>query len=924
MPTTAMAMAFALTSPSYSFHFEYANHNTKSMTMNSFDTVANVMHQTNNATMVALRATTQKPKEKLQGNNGGPRITVSSEDLLTLSRDGRLKEAVATLHVLDKVGITVDSNTYASLFQACSNMKALVEGKEVHAHMLQSGIRQNAFLGANLVSMYVKCGSLVDARQVFDQIPQPNLISWTAIIGGYVRQGLYEEALKLYCDMQKVGVLPDKFVFPSLLNACAGLGAIQLGMRVHGCVIVNGFVSDVFVGSALVDMYAKCCSMEYALQVFDKLSRRDVVSWNAMIAGYAQNGQCDEAFELLRQMQLSGAKPNGISWNSIIAGYAQNGQVDEALKLFYQMEEAGVNKDVITWNAMIAGCAKNGFGDKALDLFRRMQLAGVNADVITWNSLISGYVYNGQYGDALKVFRQMQVSVVKLNSITIISSLQACAHMADLKLGQEIHTHIIRIGFESNVFVWNALIDMYTKCGRTENARKVFDKISQRDVISWNAMIAGYAQNGHGDDALKLFHDMQLNNVKPNVITWNAMIAGYAQNGNSEEALKLLHQMQLTGTKPNSVTIASVLPACARVATLRKGKEIHDYVIRKEYEFDIFVGNALIDMYARCGSLEDARQVFDKMYRRDVVSWTAMIVGYAMHGQGENALTLFYQMQQAGILPNQLTFTGVLSACSRAGLVSEGWKLFDCMSSVYQVLPNVEHYACMVDLLGRAGRLDEAWDFINQMPLEPNATVWGALLGACRIHHNVELGVCVAGHLFETDSQNAGSYVLLSNILAVAGRWNDVVKVRKRMKEMGLKKVPGCSWIEVNNRVHAFLAGDRLHPQTEKIYAILESLAGPMEAAGYVPDTNFVLHDVEEEEKELILCGHSEKLAIAFGIMNTCPGKPIRIIKNLRMCDDCHVVSKLISKIVGREIIVRDANRFHHFNDGLCSCQDYW
>jgi pentatricopeptide repeat protein len=301
-----------------------------------------------------------------------------------------------------------------------------------------------------------------------------------------------------------------------------------------------------------------------------------------------------------------------------------------------------------------------------------------------------------------------------------------------------------------------------------------------------------------------------------------------------------------------------------------------------------------------------------------------MITGYGMHGHGEEALALFHKMQKIGIKPDHVTFTCVLNACSHAGLVDEGRQYFNSMSQAFCVTPRVEHYACMVDLLGRAGCLDEAQTFIERMPLEPNAGVWGALLGACRIHGNIELGERVAKCLFNLEPENDGNYILLSNIYASSGRWDDVAKVRAKMKEKQVKRTPGRSLVEVKGRIHAFCVGDRSHPQSDQIYATLEILAGQMKEAGYIPNTNFTLHNVEEEVKENLLSSHSEKLAIAFGLINTSPGTPIQITKNLRVCDDCHTATKFICKIVSREIIMRDANRFHHFKDGLCSCGDYW
>jgi len=510
-------------------------------------------------------------------------------------------------------------------------------------------------------------------------------------------------------------------------------------------------------------------------------------------------------------------------------------------------------------------------------------------DVVSWNAMIAGYVQNGQGGESLKLFSQMQLAGMKADSVTVSSILPACANLADLEQGKKIHDYITSSGFESDVFVGSALVDMYAKCRSIENARHVFDKMSRRDVVTWNSMIAGYAQNGLGN-----------------------------------EALMLMYKMQLSGMKPNSVTVMSVLSVCTNLAALQQGKEIHGLIIRDGLESDVIVGSALVVMYAKCGNIIIARQVFDRIPQRDVALWNAIISGYAMHGRGEETLKLFYEMQQARIAPDGITLTSVLSACSHAGLVNEGWQYFRSMSRDYGIMPTVEHYACMVDLLGRSGCLSEAQHFINKMPLEPDACVLGALLGACRVHGNIELAECVAERLFVLEPQNAGNYVLLSNIYATAGRGDDVAKIRKMMRDRGLIKNPGCSWIEVDNKVHAFYVGDKSHPQAEVIYAMLESLAGQMKDAGYAPNMNFVLQDVEEEDKGLVLYGHSEKLAIIFGLINTCPGTSIRVINNLRMCGDCHHTTKFISRFVRREIFVRDTNRFHHFRDGICSCGDYW
>eukprot|EP01018_Ginkgo_biloba_P011239 Gb_08863 [translate_table: standard] len=778
-----------------------------------------------------------------------------------------------------------NTNVYASFLQACINNRSLVQGKLLHAHLLITGLNLNVFLETKLANMYAICGSMVEARLIFDKTSERNGFLYNMMIRGYAGNGPFDEALTLYYQMQQAGIQPDNFTFPFVLKACASLSALQEGKEIHYHIVRSGFESDVFVGNALIGMYSKCGSIGMARQLFEKMPKRNVVSWNVVIAGYCQNGLPSEALTLFHQMQVADVKPDSVTILSVLQACAHLEDLQQGKDIHDYIMKNKFELDVSVGNSLVAMYAKCGSIEIARHVFDKMS----KRDVVSWNAMIAGYAQNGYADEALAVFQQMQIQNMKPNQVTIVSVLPACADLAVLQQGKHIHDYIIKNRLESDVSVGNSLIAMYAKCRSLEDACQLFNRMSKRNVVSWNAMITGYVQNGHASEALSLFHSMQLSDIKP-----------------------------------NSVTMVSVIPAYARLAALQQGKWLHAYIIRAGFESDVIVGTALIDMYSKCGSIKIARQLFDKMFKRNVVSWTAMIAGYAMHGLAENALALFRQMQLQGMKPDHITFTHVLCACTHAGLVNEGWHYFNCMSQDYCITPRVDHYACMVDLLGRAGCLDEAEDFIKKMPLEPNAGVWGAMLGACRIHCNIELGERAAERLFEVEPENPGNYVLLSNIYAAAGRWDDAAKVRTMMKGRGLKKAPGCSLIELNNKVHSFLVGDRLHPQSEKIYEMLENLTRQMKDAGYVPDMNFVLHDVEEEVKEHMLNSHSEKLAIAFGLINTSPGTPIQITKNLRVCGDCHSATKFISKIVRREIIVRDSNRFHHFSDGLCSCRDYW
>eukprot|EP01018_Ginkgo_biloba_P039548 Gb_03572 [translate_table: standard] len=867
---------------------------------------------------------------------------------------------------------------YDLLLQSCGSIKSLAEGNQFHAHVIVNGFEQNVFLVNKLVSTYAICGSLVDARLVFDKIPKRNVLLWNAIISGYVKNGICEEALKLYDQMLREGVQPDKFTFPSVLKACADVSALRQGKEIHDYIIKSGYESDVFVVNGVVNLYAKCGSVDIARHVFDKMSLRNAVSWNAMISGYTQNGYGEEALNLFRKMQMQEVKPDIVtitivlpalgqlaavqlgkeihayvlrtgfeagtvmlnalidmyakcrntenaqrvfdkmplrdvgSWNAMLACYAQNGDSNEAMKLFYRMEQEGIQPDSVTIVSVLSACAhlaalQTGKTIHAIILRSRLDshVLVLNAltdmyakcgnveiaclvfnkcssrDLVSWNTMISGYAQNGLGEEALNLFREMQLEDVKPDIVTIASLLPALAQLAVLQLGKEIHNYVIRTLFDRGILILNALIDMYSKCGSLENAKRVFDKMTQREVGSWNTLIACYVRNGHWKEALNLFHRMEQAGIQPDsitivtvlpacaylaslqvgkkihgcivrsgleshvsvcnalidmygkcrsidiarqvfdnmspqdVVSWNVIIAGYFHNGHWDEALNLFRQMKYAGSVPDSVSMATILPICSRLGALNHGKEIHNYIIRSGFEPDVCMDNALIDMYAKCGSLKSACLVFGKMSKRDLLSWSAMIAGYGMHGHGEEALALFCQMEQVGVKPDHITFIAVLSACSHAGLVDEGWLYFNRMRRLYHIIPRLDHYTCIVDLLGRAGQLEEAYNVIRTMPLEPDAGVLGALLSACRVHSNVEIGEQVAEQLFELEPANIGYYILLSSIYAVGGRWDGVAKIRTRMKERGLKKCPGCSWIEVKTKFYAFFAGDTSHPQSE-------------------------------------------------------------------------------------------------------------
>ncbi|KAB1999418.1 hypothetical protein ES319_D12G161000v1 [Gossypium barbadense] len=505
--------------------------------------------------------------------------------------------------------------------------------------------------------------------------------------------------------------------------------------------------------------------------------------------------------------------------------------------------------------------------------------------------MISRFAQSDQSEKAVNLFCRMRQSFVVPNQYTFASALQACATLGDLDLGKQMHSLVLKVRLDADVFVSNALMDVYAKCGRIEDSLELFEKSLNRNDVSWNTMIVGYVNCGDAEKALSLFLEM------------------------------LENRAQAT-----EVTYSGVLCASAGLTALELGTQIHSLTFKTNYAENTVVHNALIDMYSKCGRIRHARLVFDMMNERDEVSWNTMISGYSMHGLGMEALKIFQMMQDRGHKPNTLTFVGVLSACSNSGLLDEGQAYFSSMLQEYGIEPCIEHYSCMVRLLGRSGHLHKALKLIEEIPFKPSVMVWRALLGACVIHKNVELGRMSAQRILEMEPEDDATHVLLSNMYATARRWDNVTAIRQSMKKKGMKKEPGLSWIENQGRVHYFSAGDTSHPDMKVINGILEWLNVRTRRAGFVPDCNAVLLDVDTKEKEHLLWVHSERLALAFALFRTSSGSQIRIIKNLRICVDCHAAMKLISKIVQRDIdiIIRDMNRFHDFHDGICSCGDYW
>lgn len=512
-------------------------------------------------------------------------------------------------------------------------------------------------------------------------------------------------------------------------------------------------------------------------------------------------------------------------------------------------------------------------------------------DTFLFNTMIRAYAQTSHSKNkALCLYNGMLHFGISPNKFTYPFVLKACAGVGDLNVGKSVHGSVVKYGFDDDVHVLNTMVHMYCCCdGGIECGRKVFEEMPKSDSVSWSAMIGGYARLGL-----------------------------------STEAVGLFRKMQIEGVRPDEITMVSVLSACADLGALELGKWVESYIEKEGIQKTVELCNAVIDMFAKCGDVDKALKLFRNMSEKTIVSWTSVIVGLAMHGRGLEAISLFEEMIGKGVTPDHVAFVGLLSACSHSGLVEKGKSFFSIMTQEYGIAPRIEHYGCMVDMLCRTGLVNEALEFVKKMPIEPNPIVMRTLISACRVHDELKLGESITKLLIENEPMHESNYVLLSNIYAKMFHWEKKTKTREAMDKKGMKKIPGSTMIELDNQIYEFVAGDKSHEQYKEIYEMMDEMGRKMKRAGYVPSTSEVLLDIDEEDKEDALNRHSEKLAIAFALLNSPPGTPIRIVKNLRVCSDCHSATKFISKIYNREIVVRDRNRFHHFKDGFCSCKDFW
>lgn len=738
-----------------------------------------------------------------------------------LAKSGRGGEAVALFLQMRVSGIEPNAYAFVAILTACMRLLDLGLGSQIHALSIKTGHVNCSYVANAVMGLYGKSNCFDFVIKVFDEMPERDIASWNTVISCVVKEGLYGEAFELFCDMlvgMQEGSRADYFTLSSLLTASAKSSSTMYGKGVHAYAVKTGYGSNLSVRNALIQFYAKCGCVGDVENLFNTMSVRDGFTWTEMVNAYMGFGRVASALEVFCRMP----EKNSIAYNSLLAGFCQNSDGSRALRFFCRMVEEGV----------------------------------------------------------------------ELTDFTLSSVLHACGLANHSRFSKQLHAFVFKIGFGTNDYIQAALLDMCTRCARMDDAEKIFHRLPSEERSS---------------------------------IMLTTMVCGYARHSALEKAISLINEEELH-IAIDAVALASILGVCGDLGFQTLGEQFHSRAIKNGSLSDIGVGNAIVSMYSKCGDMERAVKVFDSMSEHDIVSWNCLLSGHILNRQGKKALDAWKKMVKGGIKPDTITCALIISAYrhTELNLVEECLELFLSMKHIHNVEPNSDHYASLVGVFGFWGRLETAEKIIKKMPFEPKASVWKALLDSCRLHRNATIGRRAAMEILKLEPQNPSTYILKSNLYSASGRWHCSDLVRDEMKEKGLKKFPGRSWIIHENKVHSFFGRDKSHPETKDIYSALEVLFYECSRAGYKPDTSFVLHEVEEHQKANFLLNHSGKLAVAYGLLVTGRGKPVRVTKNIHVCGDCHMFFKYVSVVTKREIHVRDASGFHCFVNGECSCCDHW
>ncbi|XP_075643620.1 pentatricopeptide repeat-containing protein At2g27610-like [Castanea sativa] len=693
--------------------------------------------------------------------------------------------------------------SFAHLLRLFGDTQCVLKGRAVHGKIITSGFFLDAYTYNHLMSLYLKINRINDACKVFDTMPERNLVSWTALISWHSRMGMPEEALNCFRLMAKDGCDPNNYTYVGAISACASLGDARAGKEIHGRIYRHEQELNGKVSNCLVNMYGKCGLLKSARLVFDATLKPDLVSWTSILSSYCQCGENVEGLKIFMRSQEDGVEVNEFSCASVLGACASLENLKVGMQVHPLVIKCGLGFDNFVVTALINLYAKCGELDYAHQAFMEVDKPQLQA----WTALMGGCAQQGKAIEAIDLFHKFHSLGLKPSERTFSSVLGALADTVDVEVGTQLHSLIIKMGFNSFIFVGNAILDFYSKCGLLEESSKTFEEMHEHDVISWNALISGHVRYGHHG-----------------------------------EAIELLKDMLIEGFEPNLHTYPSIFSICGDIPAIEWGKQTHCHILKPGFDSNVVVGSALIDMYAKCGRLSEARKVFDILVTKNLVSWNTILVGYAQHGFGREALEIYNIMRSNGIKPNGITFLGVLSACGHVGLVEEGWHHFNSMIKDHGISPRTDHLASLVSLFARKGQTKRAFELIRSFPMESNKVVWRCLLSGCKIHKDVALGRYAAEKILSIDPEDTSAHIMLSNIYAEAKMWDEAAQVRKIMKEKVLKKDTGYSWAELKNSIYYFSATHYTQLQETNLHEVLDGLTAQLFDTGYMPDAMFVLH----------------------------------------------------------------------------------
>ena len=731
------------------------------------------------------------------GDSAPPDITVWNSVIHGYFKYGHFEEGLAQFCRMQGLGVRPDGYSLSILLGICDQLSwyMALAGRQIHGYIIRNMFEGDPYLETALIGMYSSCSRPEEAWSLFGKLEnRSNIVAWNVMIKGFVENGMWEKSLELYSLAKNESCKLVSASFTGTFTACSHGGVLDFGRQVHCDAIKVNFQDDPYVSSAILTMYAKSGSVEDAKKVFYQVSGKEVELWNAMVSAYIGNGHAYDALRLYNRMKEGEIPVDSFTISSLFSGCGVVGLYDFGRTVHAEIIKRSMQSNVAIQSSLLTMYCKCRSTEYADSVFRTMK----ERDVVAWGAMISGFFQNSRFKDALNLFRAMETEGVKADSDVMASVINAGLGLENAELGRLIHGFTIKRGLEKDVFVACSLVDMYSKFGFAESAEMVFSYMPNKNLVAWNSMISCYSRNGL-----------------------------------PEMSISLLPQILKHGFYLDSVTITTVLVAVSSVAALLKGKAVHAYQMRLQIPLDLQVENALIDMYVKCGCMKYAELIFEDMARRNIVTWNSIIAGYGSHGNYEEAVRLFEEMKKLETSPDEVTFLALITSCSHSGMVEEGLKLFRSMRIEYGIEPRMEHYVSVVDLLGRSGRLDEAYRFIqDDMAIEADRSIWLCLLFACRAHRNTELGELAAENLLKMEPARGSNYVPLMNLYGEVEMWDRAANLRATMKERGLKKSPGCSWIEVKNRVDVFFSGDSSSPRRIDIYETLSSLKSNMEGKG--------------------------------------------------------------------------------------------